>query len=176
MTALLAVLMAVVAVSSGSRVVVPSLRDADHRGDVDAWHGVMAASMAAMLVVSLPDGLSRAGLAVFTVGAAWCAVQVARGAGRGSYLRLGLCCAAMLVMLAPRASGTPGHSTHETRAMPGMHEPVVLVAGLVVALVVVAALGASRLVVPGGRVGHRLGAACEILTAGAMVYMLAVMV
>ena len=187
MAVVLAVVMGVVAVYSGARIAVPALRDTGHPGDVEAWHGLMGAVMAVMLLISLPRGPSLAAVGVFAVGGLWCVTRMGRRSSRGSYLRLGVCCIAMLAMLAPSAAAAAGGSAdHHARhgnghAMPGMSAmpetalPTALAVFLIVAMVGVVAAAARGLAASGHAVAFRIGTACEIATAAAMAYMLAVM-
>lgn len=146
-----------------------------HR-DVRVWHVVMGVFMAAMLVSPLPGGLTRTALTVFAVCVGWCIVQIARRAGFGVYLRLGVCGVAMLAMLTAHTS---------SHAMPGMVDmptdprPTLLTIVLVIALASVVVAGTTRLAIPvrssggGAAVSNRFETALEVALAGAMVFMLA---
>jgi Domain of unknown function (DUF5134) len=180
---LLAVMMAAVAFHGGVRIVVPVQSDAEHPRDVGAWHGLMGACMAVMLVASLPGRSSGAALAVFAVGVLWCVVQIARHARRAVYLRLGACCVAMLAMLAPVvAAGAASIPMQGMSGMTGMTAiptaslPTLLAVVLVIAMAAVVISGTTRIAGPGRLLSYRLDAGCEIVTAGAMAYMLVLMV
>jgi hypothetical protein len=97
-----------------------------HRWDLLLWHGLSAACMALMLVAALPAWLAGGAVAVFAVGVAWCTGRAVLGvpaSGRAAYLRLGVCCLAMVAMLlpvggqvaagaaaSPSAASTAGHT------------------------------------------------------------------
>jgi Domain of unknown function (DUF5134) len=184
---LFAVMMAAVAFHGGARMVVPALRGAGHPRDVGAWHGLMGACMAVMLAASLPGRSSGAALAVFAVGVLWCVVQIARRTSGGAYLRLGVCCVAMLAMLVPAVvagatgetmAGATGMTIAGMAGMPAMPAtslPPLLGVVLIVALAGVVVSGTTRIAGRERMVAYRVDAGCEIVTATAMAYMLVVM-
>jgi uncharacterized protein DUF5134 len=151
-----------------------------HPRDLLAWHGASAACMVAMVAVALPGWLSAAALVLFAAGLAWCVVQAVRLPARAAYLRLGVCCVAMLVMLVPghavhaahpqgmaMATGSSMTGAAETAALPGL-----LVTVLVAALVAVAAVGVVGLARSPRSRASRLAVGCESLLAAAMAAML----
>ncbi len=140
------------------------------RHDVLVWHGASAVCMMLMLVAAVPGWFAGAGLALFAAGLAWCGVQLARRASPAAYLRLGVCCLAMVLMLWPRDAGAAAHAGH-AMVMPsvGPSAGEVLVA---LALVAVVVLGARQVWVASGRGTSRLGPACEGVLAGSMAVML----
>ncbi len=204
MAGLLAASMVVVLLYCLARAVLPALRPTDHGRDLDAWHVVMAVAMAAMLLLSWTKPVSVAGLAVFVVGLGWAASHAVRRAGRAAYLRLGVGCAAMAAMLlpvatasaAPAVAGTSsattagtgmggmdmtgaGHSMHHGSAAvladPGLVPPTAVLGLLLAALgvlLVVRLRGSLRAASP---VTARLDACCDVVMAGAMGYMLVLM-
>jgi hypothetical protein len=147
----------------------------DHPRDLLVGHGVSALCMAAMVAVVLPGWLTSAALGLFAVGLGWCGVQAVRRPARAAYLRLGLCCAAMLTMLVPQeSSGHAGHAGQMSMA-PGTTmtgDRSLLTDLLAAALVVVAVAGVVRLVQARDRRGSRLVAGCEPALAAAMAAML----
>lgn len=191
-------LMAVVAAYSVGRLLLPSLNDAEqprdpqHPRDILGWHAVAGAVMAVMLVVTIPGRFAGAALALFGLGVLWSVVQVARRISRAAHLRLGVCCVAMLAMLAPQvvalgatSSGAAAvqmdgmvmaaHSTADVAAgQPGSLLTMLAVV-LVVAMVALVAGGVRRLAVSGDVVGYRLETVGETVMATAMAYMLVVM-
>ena len=174
-----------------------------HRRDLDAWHAVMGAGMAVMLLAPLGRPLATAGLVLFGAGLAWSLVRALRSVGRWPSVALGVGCAAMAAMLVPvatasaasAASGTDG--TGGTESMNGMHDmasadghamhhaagadggatlPTVLVLVLVVLLAAVVALRLTAVVRRGEPARTRLDAACEVLMGATMAAMLASLV
>jgi uncharacterized protein DUF5134 len=61
--------------------------------------------MGLMLVAVLPGWFAGTATAVFAAGLAWCLVQAVRQARRAAYVRLAVCCLAMVVMLRPGGEG-----------------------------------------------------------------------
>jgi hypothetical protein len=200
---LLGVSMVAVVLYCVARAFVPALRPDDHRRDLDAWHLVMAAAMAVMLLAGHGRTFAALGLLVFAVGLAWSGLRAVRRTGRAAYVRLGLGCAAMAVMLVPAAMLAPATAATPAAAgqdqgmqgMPGMHGmhhdhaaaastsgtgPMALPSLLVVALLaLVAMLALARLlevVRRGAPAAGRLDAACEVLMGVAMTAMLAPLV
>jgi hypothetical protein len=151
-----------------------------HPRDLLAWHGASAACMVAMVAVALPGWLSAAALVLFAVGLAWCVVQAVRLPARAAYLRLGVCCVAMLVMLVPGQALHAGHTeamamapgTSMTGAAGTVALPGLLVPVLVAALVGVAAVGIVGLARSSRSRSSRLAVGCESLLAAAMAAML----
>ena len=153
------------------------------RRDVLVWHGASAVCMVLMLVAAVPGWFAGAGIALFAAGLAWCGVQLARRSSPAAYLRLGVCCLAMVLMLLPRdaeahaaLAGHAGHAGHmghmgHAMVMPsvGPSTGEVLVA---LALVAVVVLGAREVWVASGRGTSRLGPACESVLAASMAAML----
>ena len=115
---------------------VPSAGTA-HPRDLLVLHGLSAVAMTVMLTVLLPPWLALSGAALFAVGITWCMTQSVRRASRTPYLRLAVCCLAMVVMLLPRHAG--GHADRPILgAGPGLFSSVLVVA---LACVAVAAVG-----------------------------------
>ncbi|HEY8092872.1 MAG TPA: DUF5134 domain-containing protein, partial [Acidimicrobiales bacterium] len=105
--ALLGGVMVAVVLYCVARAFGPALRPDGHRRDLDAWHLVMAAAMAVMLLAGHGRTFAVLGLLVFAVGLAWSALRAVRRTGRAAYVRLGIGCAAMAVMLVPAATLGP---------------------------------------------------------------------
>ena len=197
---LLGVSMVAVVLYCVARAFVPALRPDDHRRDLDAWHLVMAAAMAVMLLAGHGRTFAVLGLLVFAVGLAWSGLRAVRRTGRAAYVRLGTGCAAMAAMLVPAATLAPATAATSAAAgqdqgmqgMHGMHHdhaaaastsgtgPMALPSLLVVALLaLVAVLALARLlevVRRGAPAAGRLDAACEVLMGVAMTAMLAPLV
>jgi hypothetical protein len=99
-----------------------------HGRDLDAWHAVMGAGMAVMLLAPLGRPLATAGLVLFGAGLAWSLVRALRSVGRWRSVALGVGCAAMAAMLVPvatasAASAASGADGAESMAgMAGMHD------------------------------------------------------
>ena len=173
-----------------ARAFVPALRPAGHRRDLDAWHLVMAAAMAVMLLAGHGRTFAVLGLLVFAVGLAWSGLRAVRRTGRAAYVRLGIGCAAMAVMLVPAATLAPATAATTTAAGHdhGMHHdhaaaasatgagPLAMPSLLVVLLLaLVAVLVLTRLlevVRRGAPAAGRLDAGCEVLMGVAMAAML----
>jgi hypothetical protein len=151
-----------------------------HPRGVTAWHGASAVCMVLMLVAAVPGWFAATGLALFAAGLAWCGVQLARRASPAAYLRLGVCCLAMVLMLWPRDPVAPTPAGHMGHAGHAGHEMAVPAAGpsvgaVLVALVALALLAVVVLAVravASGRGTSRLGPACEGVLAGSMAVML----
>jgi hypothetical protein len=143
-----------------------------HSWDLLAWHGLCGAAMLAMLLVALPSWTVLVGPLVFGAGVVWAAGHVVRRERTAAYVRVGLCCAAMLVMVVPAWSTSGDHGT----TMPGMARtgsPSALALASAAVMVVVALIGLSRLFGPGPGRGARVGLAVEPAVAVAMAAMLA---
>ena len=176
-----------------ARAFVPALRPEGHRRDLDAWHLVMAAVMAVMLLAGHGRTFAVLGLLVFAVGLAWSGLRAVRRAGRAAYLRLAIGCAAMTVMLVPAATlapataattATAGHDhgmhhgmQHHSAAAPAsgggslaLPSPLVVVQLALVAVLVLARL--LHVVRQEAPAAGRLDAACEVLMGVAMTAML----
>ena len=186
---LLGVSMAAVVLYCVARAFVPALRPDGHRRDLDAWHLVMAAAMAVMLLAGHGRAFAVLGLLVFAAGLAWSGLRAVRRTGRAAYLRLGIGCTAMLVMLVPAATLAPASAaTVATGHDHGMHHDhaaaasasgagpmalpsllVVLLLALVAVLVVARLLQVVRRGVPAA---GRFDAGCEVLMGVAMTVML----
>ena len=158
--------------------------------DVVVWHGLMAAWMAVMLATSLAGRHQAAALGrydavalgVFMAGTAWAVSRLAAGHGRPAYLRLGVCCAAMVAMLVPAAtaaaeprptsvmSGMPGMAAPATTAATPLGPPVLVSLLLVLALLVV--VGSQVAALRAQPAAHPLARGLEVGTAGAMAVML----
>jgi hypothetical protein len=153
----------------------------------------MAGAMAAMLLLSSTRALAMVGLVAFAVGVAWALVRLAARVSRAAYLRLGVACAAMAVMLLPTATATAaardaadaGHTGHAHGAhvsstagpgTPGIEPPLVLLVGLLLALGAVVVVRVVGLVGARSTLPTRLDACCEALMAAVMGYMLVTMV
>ena len=191
---LLGVSMVAVVLYCVARAFVPALRPDGHRRDLDAWHLVMAAAMAVMLLAGHGRTFAALGLLVFAVGLAWSGLRAVRRTGRAAYVRLGIGCAAMAAMLVPAATLAPataaapaaaGHDHgmhHEMRHDPAAAAsasgagPLALPSLLVVVLLaLVAVLVLARLlevVRRGAPAAGRLDAGCEVLMGVAMTAML----
>ncbi len=161
----------------------------DRHTGVSAWHALMAVAMAAMLAFTLPPLLAAGGAVLFTAGALWATGAAlhapAGGSGhRALHVRLGVACAAMVVMLWSAAAGAtaaPGvvptdalaagshhgaalTAVHDHGALAGSTAGTWLMAGTVLAVLVVAVLSARRAVAAGvraPRAGTRADACCE---------------
>ena len=191
---LLGVSMVAVALYCVARAFVPARRPDDHRRDLDAWHLVMAAAMAVMLLAGHSRTFAALGLLVFAVGLAWSGLRAVRRTGRAAYVRLGIGCAAMAAMLVPAATLAPATAAPSAAAGddPAMHHAmhhdhaaaasasgagpmalpsllVVLLLALVAVLVVARLLQVVRRGVPAA---GRLDAGCEVLMGVAMTAML----
>ncbi|MEP7089950.1 MAG: hypothetical protein ABI776_07540 [Nocardioidaceae bacterium] len=140
-----------------------------HPRDLLAWHALCFAAMAGMLVLTLPDWLAVAGLALFAVGVLWCVARAVRPGPRASYVALGVCCAAMIVMLVP---GGMAHDGMGARPAMSVHRGV-LTGVLVAALVCVALVAAVRLARDPGSSRPRAATAAELILADLMAAMLA---
>jgi hypothetical protein len=147
------------------------------RRDVLVWHGASAVCMVLMLVAAVPGWFAGAGIALFAAGLAWCGVQLARRSSPAAYLRLGVCCLAMVLMLLPRDA--EAHTAHMAHAGHAGHAMVVPSVGpstgevlVALALVAVVVLGAREVWVASGRGTSRLGPACESVLAASMAAML----
>jgi hypothetical protein len=191
MSALIVVAMLVVAGCAGARLIGPTAHAAGAAGplDVEVWHGVMGLTMATMVMVPISTGPSRLTLAVFGGGVLWCLVRLTVTGARAAYLRLAVCCTAMVAMLVPasttRTAATgPMSGMAGMTGMPGMEGtrmnvlPRIITVVLLVAVVGVVLAAASRLSrpkrasrAPSGM--HRVQAFGEMAMAGAMAYMLA---
>jgi hypothetical protein len=189
---LLGVSMVAVVLYCLARAFVPALRPDRHRRDLDAWHLVMAAAMAVMLLAGHGRAFAVVGLLVFAAGLAWSGLRAVRRTGRAAYVRLGIGCAAMLAMLVPAATLAPAsaataatgatghdHGMHHDHAATasasgagplGLPSPlVVLLLALVAVLVLARLLHVVRRGVPAA---GRLDAGCEVLMGVAMTVML----
>lgn len=169
---------------------VPTSHGGAHPRDLLAGHVLCFAAMAVMVVATIPGWLATASVAAFGVGVAWCGWQAARAATRGAYLRLGVCCAAMVVMLvphvpaagllwpgAPEASGDhAGHSlaghVAGTSALSGAAVPVLVTSAALAALALVVLASTRQAVARGVSRPGRLAAALEAVLAGGMGAML----
>ena len=143
-----------------------------HSWDLLAWHGLCGAAMLAMVLVTLPSWTVLVGPAVFGLGVAWAALHVVRRDRSAAYVRVGLCCAAMLVML------VPGWSTGRHASMPGMTMttstgPTPLAFAVALVMVGVAFVGLRRVLVPELGARSRTGSLAEAVVAVAMATMLA---
>ena len=190
---LLGVSMVAVVLYCVARAFVPALRPDGHRRDLDAWHLVMAAAMAVMLLAGHGRTFAVLGLLVFAAGLAWSGLRAVRRTGRAAYVRLGIGCAAMAVMLVPAATLAPA-----TAATPADRRPRPRTTGcttttprppprpgpdrwrsrrcwwsLLLALVAVLVLARLLEVVRrGAPAAGRLDAGCEVLMGVAMTAML----
>ena len=170
-----------------ARAFVPALRPEGHRRDLDAWHLVMAAEMAVMLLAGHGRTFAVLGLLVFAVGLAWSGLRAVRRAGRAAYLGLAIGCAAMTAMLVPAATlapataattATAGHGMqHHAAAAPAsgggslaLPSPLVVVLLALVAVLVLARL--LHVVRQEAPAAGRRDAACEVLMGVAMTAML----
>jgi hypothetical protein len=188
-TAVLVVAVLVVLGHQAWRALGPGETCPDRHTGVSAWHALMAVAMAAMLAFTLPPLLAAAGAVLFAAGALWAAGAAlhapARGSGRRAlHVRLGVACAAMVVMLwsdAAGATAAPGvvpvdalaagshhgaglTTVHAHGALADSPAGTWLMAGTVLAVLVVAVLSARRAVVAGvrdPRTGTRADACCE---------------
>jgi hypothetical protein len=194
MTGVLAACVVVVVLYCFARAVTPALRGPEHRLDLDAWHVLMGLGMVAMLLAPFGHALSVASLVVFAGGLAWSLLRLAGRATRTSYAVLAVGCLAMVAMVVPTATATADPLTDQPMDMStgmdmgaghhlstgaadaastGIVVPDLVLAGLLVALAVVVVV---RLVTTARRTGPaRLDACCDIAMAGAMAYLLIVM-
>ena len=191
MAGVLAVCMAVVVLYCLARAFTPALRGPGHRRDLDVWHVVMGLGMVAMLLVPFGRALSLVALVLFAAGLGWALLRLAGQATRTAYAVLAVGCLAMVAMVVPTASATAaepmdmsghaghaGHAGHHLAAADagesGIVVPDLLLAGVLVAL---AAVVLVRLVGTARRSGPaRLDACCDVAMAGAMAYLLVLMV
>lgn len=192
MAGVLAACVAVVVLYCFARAFTPALRGPEHRLDLDAWHVVMGVGMVAMLLTSFGRALSVVSLVLFAVGLGWALLRLAGRATRTSYAVLAVGCLAMVAMVVPTATATAAQPIDEPMDMSmdmsmdmpmdmgthtgntGIVVPDLVLAGLLVALAVVVVV---RLVGTARRSGPaRLDACCDVAMAGAMAYLLVVMV
>ncbi len=173
-----------------ARSLVPALRPQGHHRDLDAWHVAMGGAMAAMLLFPQGRAFAVAGVVVFLVGVGWSAFRIStQRLTRATYLRLGIGCAAMAVMLVPAATASvataapaaadEGHATHHHVHAAGATQPagvltvspvlVVVLLALLAAVLGVRVLGVVRRGTPAQA---RLDACCEVLMGVAMAWML----
>lgn len=185
MTGLLAALMVVVALFCLVRAFVSALRPSGHGRDLDAWHVVMAAAMALMLLVTAPRVLSLVLLGVFVVAIAWAVAHLARRATPTAYARLGLGSVAMVAMLLPAALASAASPAvahvHHGHAGPAaapagtsatVATPPVVFAVLVGLLAVVLVVRVAGVLGRRGTLPARLDACCDVAMATAMAWML----
>ncbi|HET7821615.1 MAG TPA: DUF5134 domain-containing protein [Ornithinibacter sp.] len=190
MALLLAACMVVVVTYCLARMVRPSLRDPAHHADLDGWHALMGAAMAAMLVLTYAPVAALLALTVFVVGVGWSVVRLAAPEARAAYLRLGLGCSAMAAMLLPVATASaaePASVPAMVHAMPMDHAhlaattptwtsplapPTLLVMALLTAFAVVLVVRLAGTFRAGETVAGRLAACCDVAMAAAMGYML----
>lgn len=155
--------------------------------DVEVWHGVLGASMAAMLLVSFPVVWARLVAVVCLLAMLWCVGRAISARARAVYLRSAACAAAMVAMLIPASltsgagdgmAAMPGMPGMSGMRMTGTHPaalPHWLTASLLVVMVGIVLAGVLRL---GGVAGTRspgaprIQAVGEMLMAGAMAWML----
>jgi hypothetical protein len=182
MPVLLAALVAPVVVYCLGRAVATTVRGrADqHRRDIDAWHAVMGAGMVCMLLGHLSRPLATSALVLAGAAVCWGALSTERRSGSIAHLRLLVGATAMAVMTLPLAAPTEAAGARAAPSgMSGMSvggTPSALLVVLLVAVLGVTA--ASRLpaaVRPSSDAIHRLDACCDVVMAGAMAAMLAVL-
>jgi hypothetical protein len=163
------------------------------------WHAGMALAMVAMLALVLPPLVAAAGAVVFVGGGLWAAgaalhAPAGDGGRRAVHVRLAASCAAMVVMLGAGASAaaaaapplTAGATTHHASALPAVHAHGALTgsapgtwltAGVLLAMLVVAAVSGRRALFPATPTaavsGTRADACCETYMAVVAVGMLA---
>lgn len=190
MSGLLAAAMVLVVVYCLARALVPALHDPEHGRDLDLWHGVMGAAMAAMLLVTWSRAASWLAIVLFAVGLTWAAVRLTAPLTRGAYLRLAVGCAAMMVMVVPTTTAgaaeahaadhavLPGHAGgHVMSAGTTSLLPLAtVVLGLLAALGVILVVRLARSLRRGGSGAGRLAACCDVAMAAAMGYMLVALV
>lgn len=197
MALLLAAAMVVVVTYCLARMVRPSLRDPEHRRDLDGWHALMGVAMAAMLVITYTRVAAVLALTVFVVGVGWSVARLSAPGARTAYLRLGLGCTAMAAMLLPVAtasSATALSAPSMAQAMPTAHAahhvqttltgvqpsptgtavvaPTVLVIALLAAFAVILVIRLAGTFRGGETAAGRLAACCDVAMAAAMGYML----
>jgi hypothetical protein len=156
----------------------PDTRAAPHAREPLVWHALSAATMAAMVLVTLPVWAAAVAVAVFATGLVRCALQAVGRRPRAPYVRLGVCCLAMLAMLLPlggpsvpaagsmAGSGSMGSGSMGS-ADPGL--PTLLLAGLLVCLAV---SGVARGVLASAAPRSRAVGLAEALLAAATATML----
>lgn len=191
MAVLLAACMVLVVTYCLARMIRPALRDPAHGRDLDGWHALMGAAMAAMLVVTYPRVAALLALTVFVFGVGWSVVRLSAAGARAAYLRLGLGCAAMAAMLLPAATASAAapltapvmahamsmeHAAHPNQptlvAAAPLVPPTMLVVTLLAAFVVVLVIRLDDTFREGLTVAGRLAACCDTAMAAAMGYML----
>ena len=193
MAAVLGVCMVAVVVYCLARSFVPALRPEGHRRDLDAWHVAMGGAMAAMLLFPQGRAFAVAGVVVFLVGVGWSCFRIStQRRTRATYLRLGIGCAAMAVMLVPAATASvataapaaadDGHAMHHHVHAAGAEHATapagVLTVSPVLVVVLLALLAAALgvrvlgVVRRGTPAQTRLDACCEVLMGAAMTWML----
>jgi hypothetical protein len=179
MAGLLAAALVAVVLYCLARTVVPALRPAGHRRDLDAFHVAMGTAMVAMLVAPPSPRLSILTIVVAAAGLGWGVARLLRRAGT-AYLRLAVGSGAMVGMVllpataataagADRVAGGHGHGGAATG--PELLVPLLLVALMVVVAGRMLDAAWSRSTVPA-----RLDACCDVAMAGSMGIMLALMV
>jgi hypothetical protein len=156
------------------RAVVPALRGSDHHGDVDVWQVTLGVAMIAMLVAPSSGALSTVTLLASAAGVGWALVRLARRATRPAYLRLAVGSAAMVAMVLLPSTAATAATTHGHGGVvatgPGMLVPVlVLLLMAVLAGRMLDAVGTAR------PLPDRLDAWCDVAMAGAMGYLLVLM-
>ena len=178
MVGLLAAALVAVVLYCLARSVVPALRPAGHRRDLDAFHVGMGTAMIAMLVAPPSRTLSVLTVVVASAGIGWGLVRLLRRAD-AAYLRLAVGSGAMVGMvLLPATAATAAGTAHAAGAHGhggAVTGPALVVPLLLVALMVVVAgrmldAARSRATVPA-----RLDACCDVAMAGAMGCMLVLM-
>ena len=177
MAGLLAVTLVGVVLFCLARWLLPALRPAGHRHDLDAFHVAMGLAMVAMLLARPSRGLSILTVVVAAAALGWAVARLVRRSGRPAYLRLAAGSGAMLAMVllpataataaAPHAGGH-GHGSGATGV--ALVVPLLLVALMVVAAGRMLDAAGSRRALP-----DRLDACCDVAMASAMGYMLVVM-
>ena len=192
MALVLAAAMVVVVTYCLARMVRPSLRDPAHRADLDGWHALTGAAMAAMLVVSYTRAAALLALTVFVVGVGWSIMRFSAPGARAAYLRMGLGCAAMAAMLLPTATATAaappaapaiahampmGHVAHQVLPSPAaatapLVPPTLLVVALLTAFAVILVVRLTGTFREGEPVAARLAACCDVAMAAATGFML----
>ncbi len=187
MSAVIVVAMLVVAVCLGARFIAPLAHAAGGLAplDVEVLHGLMGLTMTAMVLEPISRDLSRGAFVLFGLGVVWCLVRVARTGTKAMYVRLAICCTAMVSMLVPASTsrpaaagsmrgmaGMPGMSGTRSGGLPPTVVVVLLLALMGVVLAVGSRLGGPRSVPPTPTAMHRVQAIGEMAMAGAMAYML----
>ncbi len=112
MAGLLAVTLVGVVLFCLARWLLPALRPAGHRHDLDAFHVAMGLAMVAMLLARPSRALSILTVVVAAAGLGWAVARLVRRSGRPAYLRLAAGSGAMLAMVLLPATAATAAAPH----------------------------------------------------------------